>query len=313
MSYRSAGADPPFSDLRRAHGIGFEGHYWRFAGAGWSVAAIAAVCADARGARWGMVTLCMQPGNVERTRIAAVAQADRERFGVRAGPLLTADERSLTVDLGADMRLRADFAARRDWPRSRPFGALGPAQLAPGLGQYWSPHLLGARVRGAATLGARTLALDGASVYAEKNWGAAFAERWWWGQAALDGGAAGVAFAGGRVRHAGVAAAPTAVCAWRGDGGLVALAPPLARTVARVGGGEWQIRASSARFDVILEGQVELEPLRLPVPLPAARTLEPRSDHHLAGELRVSVRRGRRLWLRGTSRLAALEAGRAER
>jgi hypothetical protein len=35
-----------------------------------------------------------------------------------------------------------------------------------------------------------------------------------------------------------------------------------------------------------------------------------RSDHHLAGRLEVSVRRGRRTILRGESALAGLEDGR---
>ena len=75
----------------------------------------------------------------------------------------------------------------------------------PGLGQYWTPHLLGARVTGEA-LGRR---LDGCRVYAEKNWGGAFAGHWWWGQAPLAEDA-GVAFAGGRVHGA----APTAIVVW---------------------------------------------------------------------------------------------------
>ena len=33
LGYRALGADPPFGDPRRAHGIGFEGYYWRFTGA----------------------------------------------------------------------------------------------------------------------------------------------------------------------------------------------------------------------------------------------------------------------------------------
>ena len=41
---------------------------------------------------------------------------------------------------------------------------------------------------------------DGATVYAEKNWGPRFTEHWWWGQAqAFEGADACVAFAGGRV------------------------------------------------------------------------------------------------------------------
>jgi hypothetical protein len=197
--------------------------------------------------------------------------------------------------------LRASFSARRDWPR-RAFGALGPAQVVPFLGQYWTPHLLSAEVSGEADVG-RRVSLDGARVYAEKNWGTAFASHWWWGQASLEDG--GVAFAGGRVHGV----APTAVVAWTPDE-LVTLAPPFARTVARASGGEWHIRARSPRHAIEIRGEAAGPPLCLPVPIPAERRLEVRSEHHLAGRLEVTVRRGRRTILRGESALAGLEDGR---
>ena len=256
---------------------------------------IAGVCRDARGT-WAMLTLASEPGGFERTVIADNAWIDPNGLGVNVAPYLHADADSLTVDLG--QRLSARFELRRDWPR-RPWGPLGPAHSVPWLGQYWSPHLLGAHVTG--TCGERSL--DGASVYAEKNWGAAFASHWWWGQAGFDGGA-GVAFAGGRIHGI----APTAVAAWTPDG-VVTLAPPLARTVARAGGGEWRIRASSARWKVEIEGEAPGAPLDLAVPIPAQRRLEVRSRHHLLGRLRVRVHRGRRLWLAGESLAAGLEDG----
>jgi hypothetical protein len=151
------------------------------------------------------------------------------------------------------------------------------------------------------TFGERSL--DGAQIYAEKNWGAAFASHWWWGQAGFEHGA-GVAFAGGRVHGV----APTAVAAWT-PAGVVTLAPPFARTVARAGGGEWRIRASSPRWRVEIEGEATHSPLLLPVPLPAERRLEVRSNHHLLGRLSVRVHRGRRLWLAGESFAAGLEDG----
>ena len=168
----------------------------------------------------------------------------------------------------------------------------------PWLGQYWAPHLLGAHVTG--SFGERSL--DGALVYAEKNWGAAFADHWWWGQASFSS-EAGVAFAGGRVHGI----APTAVAAWT-SAGVMTLAPPLARTVARAGGGEWRIRANSPRWSVEIEGEAT-EPLDLAVPIPGERRLEVRSRHHLRGRLRVVVRRGRRVWLREESSVAGLEDG----
>jgi hypothetical protein len=327
---RSTGADLPFADLRRPHGTAFEGYYWRFAGSDWSVCAIAGVCRDVRGT-WAMVTLASEPDGFVRTEIVEAAAIDGLR--IDAGPL-QADETSLRVDLRRSLEAR--FDAPRGW--DRPLGPLGIAQLVPWLGQYWAPHLLGARVTG--TYDGRSL--DGVDVYAEKNWGAAFAEHWWWGQAP------GIAFAGGRIHGV----APTAVVAWS-DRETIALAPPLARTVARAGGGEWQIRATSPRWRVEIHGEAArvggeggrgaaraagesgrsaARPggesgrsgaraggesgrsaaggLRLPVPIPAERRVELRSNHHLTGQIEASVWRGRRLWLR-TSGLAGLEDGAA--
>jgi tocopherol cyclase len=253
-----------------------------------------------------MVTLAAEPGGFERTAIAPSARADRHALDVTAwqGPsgLLRADAGSLEVDLGPGAQLHARLSARREWPR-RAWGPLGPAQAVPWLGQYWAPYLLGARVEGAFG----DTVLDGAAVYAEKNWGAAFAGHWWWGQASFEPGA-GVAFAGGRLHRAGLTVAPTAVVAWT-PRGLVALAPPFARTVASAGRGEWRIRATSPRWRIELEGEAAGAPLELPVPIPAERRLEVRSNHHLRGRIAVTVRRGRRLWLREESRVAGLEDG----
>ena len=245
-----------------------------------------------------MVTLAAEPGGFARTEVFDAARGDPADLGVDAGGL-RADAHGLDVDLGPDARLQARFSAPRVWPR-RAWGALGPAHFVPGLGQYWSPHLLGARVTGEA-LGR---SLDGCTVYAEKNWGAAFAEHWWWGQASF-GGDAGVGFAGGRVHGV----APTAVVVWS-PRGLLRLAPPFARTVASAGGGEWRIRARTPLTWVDIEGSVSSTGLRLPVPLPDEHRLEERSAHHLLGRVRVSVRRGRGFWLREESAVAALEDGR---
>jgi Tocopherol cyclase len=285
-----------------------EGYYWRFADrrAGWAVAAICGLCRAPEGT-WAMVTLAAEPGGFERTEIAPAAEADPARLGVRAGGWLRAGPDRLEVDLGAGARLHARFEDRRDWPR-RAWGALGPAHALPGLGQYWSPHLLGARVTGAAELGAVRRELAGADAYGEKNWGAAFAAHWWWGQGHLDADA-GFAFAGGRLSRRGIVIAPTAVAVWAG-GRLVSLAPPRARTVAGAGGGAWRIAARSPRWAVALEGEAPAAPVRLPVPVPAERRVDFRADHHLTGRVAITVRRGRRLWLRGEAPVAALEDGR---
>lgn len=244
--------------------------------------AIAGVCPD-----WAMITLASSSGEVW-TEISERAFVSRERLLVETD-FLRADATSLDVSLGPG--LHATFDRRREW--SRAFGPLGPAQMVPFLGQYWAPWLLSARVRG--SFGSRSL--DDSAVYAEKNWGAVFAEHWWWGQAEC------VAFAGGRVHGV----APTAVAVWTPDE-VVTLAPPLARTVTRAGGGEWAVRASNWRWNVELTGEAS-DPLLLPVPIPKERRLEVRSRHHLLGRVEVTVRRGRRVWLRAESSGAALEDG----
>jgi tocopherol cyclase len=54
----------------------------------------------------------------------------------------------------------------------------------PALNQYWHPWLLGGRATGTVSMDGETWSLDGAQVYAEKNWGKeGFPEAWWWGQA----------------------------------------------------------------------------------------------------------------------------------
>ena len=236
-----------------------------------------------------MVTLASSTGEVW-TEISERAHISRSELLVDT-EFLRADASSLEVTLGPGLSAR--FDDRREWPRA--FSPLGPAQVVPFLGQYWAPWLLSARVSG--SFGSRSLA--GASAYAEKNWGAVFAEHRWWGQAEV------VAFAGGRVHGV----APTAVAVWTPDE-VVTLAPPLSRTVARAGGGEWSIRASNPRWRVEVTGEARA-PLHLPVPIPDERRLEVRSRHHLLGQIDVVVRRGRRVWFRGTSALAALEDGSA--
>jgi hypothetical protein len=234
-----------------------------------------------------MVVLATSAGDVW-TEIVDGPRLATDGLGVDAGPL-RADAGALDVDLGPGLHVR--FDARREW--ARPFSPLGPAQMLPFLGQYWAPWLLGARVTG--SFGGRSL--DGVGAYAEKNWGAVFARHWWWGQAEF------LAFAGGRVHGV----APTAVAVWT-DAETVTLSPPLARTVARAGAGEWSIRASNWRWRVEITGAAR-DPLLLPVPLPRERRLEVRSRHHLLGDVAVEVRRGRRLWFRGESAVAALEDG----
>ena len=306
-AYRRTGADPPFGDPVRAHGVGMEGYYWRLTDHA-ARRAVVAICGVARApdGPWAMVILAAHPGGFVRVGTARTAWADPAGLGVRAEDALVADAGRLRVDLGADARLDVALGERRECPR-RAFGALGVGQALPGLHQYWHPHLLGGRAVGTARLGGEEVALD-AAAYAEKNWGAAFSEHWWWGQAFPDPDVC-VAFAGGRIRFGPVGAAPTAVVVRVGSE-LVRLGPPGARMVTAATDGAWRVRGRSPRFSVLLEGEADdSTAAALPVPLPAERALEPRSRQVLAGRLAVTLRRGRRVLYRGESSLAGLEHG----
>ena len=189
-----------------------------------------------------------------------------------------------------DDAFEAEWTPVRSWPRPA-FGALGPAQMVPWLGQYWHPHLL---------CGETT---DGSLVYAEKNWGSRFAGHWWWGQAQLDGATA--AFAGGRM----LGGAPTALVVGVGDR-LFTAAPPLAAVTTSTAPGHWRVRSGA------IELEAEADPSTahvLPVPVPGAEErVVMRSRQHLAGRLAVTVRRRGGIVFRGESTMAGLERGYAD-
>jgi hypothetical protein len=306
-AYRGTGADLPFGDPRRAHGVPFEGYYWRFTdpAAGWVAIVLCGASRDGRGT-WAVVAMAVHPGGVVRSAIVPVARVDPRGLGVDAGDVLCASESGLRVDLGRDARLEAAMSEPRLWPR-RAFGGIGPAQAVPGLPQYWHPHLLGARVAGEVRMGETTVDLAGATAYAEKNWGPAFTEHWWWGQAqGFPAADACVAFAGGRVALGPVGGAPTAVVV-RLEDRVLRLAPPFARMAAAVGTAGWRVTARSAVHEIEVEGEAAGAPAVLPVPVPGRRAVEDRSHQYLAGRLAVRVRRGRRLRFAGESALAGLE------
>jgi tocopherol cyclase len=293
-SYRRTGADLPFSDPRRAHGTRFEGYYWRLTDVAARRVAIVlcGVCRDAAGP-WAIVALASSDGLV-RSRIEPVADVSFGALGVRAGATLSASAEHLHVDLGVDARLEVRFEEWVEWP-PRAFGGVGPAQIVPGLPQYWHPHVLGGRVVGSGW--------DGATVYAEKNWGPRFTEHWWWGQAqGFPGADACVAFAGGRV----FGGAPTSVVV-RVEDRFLRLSPPFAALTTSVGEAEWRVRARSVLWTVELEGSATGSPAVLPVPVPGERRVVDRSQQYLEESLAARVWRGRRLWWSGTSELAGLE------
>jgi hypothetical protein len=270
--WRRTGAELPFGDLGADRGTPFEGWYWRLVDpAGGRV--IVALCGGMR--TWSLGAVALHPGG----EVVQSLDAAHDEHGVRFP--------------GGE--LRVELRAPHRFPRGL-FGALGPANLLPWLPQYWQPLVLHARAHGEATIGGRTIAVDGWDAYHEKNWGPQFAGDWWWGQAHVEEGVC-VAFAGGRVGPA----APTAVVA-----GGVAIAPPfLVRT--HLGEGTWAVRARSLRHQITIEAEGR-DPHVLPVPA-GERRAEPRSHQVLAGRLSVTVQEGRRVKLRAESSLAGLERG----
>jgi hypothetical protein len=309
-AYRRTGADLPYTDPARNHGAAMEGYYWRLVHpeAGWVIVWLCGVC-QGSGGSWATVALAAHPGRFLRHGTVAPAAGDFERFGARAGDVFRGSLDSLHVRMGDDAWVEARFRQQLTWPR-RALGGLGPAQLVPGLAQYWHPVLLATEVEGEAYLGGRRLRLEGARAYAEKNWGPAFAGRWWWGQAdAFPDADLGVAFAGGRLPMLGVSTAPTAVVVRLGER-VLRFVPPVARAQARVDAHRWHVQVRSPRYRLELEGQAgEEEAYRLPVPDVRERRVEMRSQQVLAGRLRLSVHRGRHTVIDEESRLAGLELG----
>ncbi len=309
-AYRATGATLPFRDPRGAHGIEMEGYYWRVTDP-WSGQVIVALCgvSSAPGGDWAVVALAAHPGGFLRQSMPRSATAALSDLGVSAGTVLQAAGDHVTAHLATDAHLSLRVHDPTLWPH-RAFGGLGPAQAVPGLGQYWHPHLLGARLEGHAVLGDRTVDLGGATAYAEKNWGAGFPRRWWWGQAqGFDDPGLCVAFAGGVLERGPLKLPATSVVVRLRDE-VLRLVPPFAITAADTRDGAWRIRARSPRHRVTIEGDGNgSEPHLLPVPIPAERRTVNRARQYLAGRMRVEVRTGRRVRYRGESPLAGLEVG----
>ncbi|WP_205699160.1 tocopherol cyclase family protein [Conexibacter sp. SYSU D00693] len=316
--YRATGADPPFGDPRRPHGTAMEGWFWRITHAQSGTVAIVllGVNRDRTGAHWGTVGLAVHPGGFHRAIATSDAHASPSGDVVRAvddgRTVCRATPTSVAVDLGEDARLEVRLDGRVPWPR-RAFGALGAAQALPGLSQYWHPTLLGARVTGTLQAAGRTLDLEGATAYAEKNWGSnGFPEDWWWGQAhGFDREDVCVAFAGGRAGVGRLRTTATALVVRVGDR-LCTTVRPLQPLRVAVSDRGWHLRTR----DVEVEGHANgTAPHLLPVPLPRERRhLDEAAAQHLAGHLRVAVkgRRGRTAY-EGVSVLAGLERGRTPR
>jgi tocopherol cyclase len=226
---------------------------------------------------------------------------------VRAGDVLHADEDHLEVSLD-DVQLQVEFPERIEWPLR--LGAGGIFSALPYLGQYWHPHVLGGRATGEFTVAGQRWDLDGADVYAEKNWGAGFPDWWWWGQAqGFSDPDLCVAFGGGHLT-AGRLGVDIGGCVLRVGDEVVRFASPASVVRTALGADRWSVRARRPGWRLELEGSGGgRRPAVLPVPLPAERRNVARDLEHLAGTLHIRAWRRGRLVVDDESRLAGLEVG----
>ena len=132
-----------------------EGYFWRFTQAATRPRRDRHVRREPRAqrrARGRSSGLAAHPGGFFRWAALQDARADPAGYGVRAGAAFSAGADHVRLDLGPDCRVDAAIAAPVAWPR-RAFGGLGGAHALPGLSQYWHPHLFAADVRGGVVAG----------------------------------------------------------------------------------------------------------------------------------------------------------------
>ena len=255
-AYRRTGADVPFGDPVPSHGAEMEGWFWRVTdpATGRVVVALCGVNRHPAG-DWATVAVALHPGGIVRSAALDDARADRTRLrparrhgGGGHDSRRPADR--LRVDLD-DVHLDLRFTESFEWPKA--FGGGGVFSAVPFLNQYWQPvppgrrrlrwrHLRRQRIRGRALVARRR-----DRVYGERNWGAGFPDRWWWGQAHdFDGADVSVAFSGGVLRLGPIARPVCGVVVRLGDR-VIRITPP-APVHSDVTAGRWTVRARSWRY-----------------------------------------------------------------
>lgn len=167
----------------------------------------------------------------------------------------------------------------------------------------------GGTANGTVALSDDTWTFESAKLYCERNWGAGFPERWWWGQAHDFGDAdASVAFSGGLLALGPISRDVSGVVVRLGDR-VIRITPPYP-VRSELAPDRWSIHGRSLRYRIDLEGDgAGQAPHVLPVPLPAERRNIDTDFEHLAGRLHCVVRERGRVIFDETSELAALEVG----
>lgn len=308
--YRRTGADVPHGNPLPDHGTEMEGWFWRVTDEA-SGRALIALCSLNRHplGNWSTTAVAVHPGLMVRSAALSGTRAADSPFRVVAGD----DSGSFTVgadraifSLG-DLRLDMEFDNTVTWPKA--FGGGGIFSAIPFLNQYWHPYYLGGKASGTVEYGGEKWTFDGAKLYAERNWGAGFPLRWWWGQAHDFGDDdVCVAFSGGLLSLGPIARDVNGIVVRVGSRVIRMTPPVLVRS--RVGDNQWHLRGRSLRYEIELEGDGRhLPPHVLPVPLPSERRNIDTDFEHLGGRLRCTVRESGRLLFDGTSELAGLEVG----
>ena len=313
-----AGAEGPWGRWERGRpGVAVDGYFWRFTDRerGQVALVLLGVNRDAAGEHWGTVGLATSPGRHQRDLVAGRAEASTRGLDVRAWDddrlLLRGTPDAVEVDLGDGARLRARVRDAVRWPEHAMWGGVGPAHAVPGLSQWWHPHLLTGRVEGEVELGGEVRTLRDSFAYGEKNWGGGgFPPAWWWGQAHgfADPGTL-VCFAGGRAGVGPLQATSTSLVVRLPGGDVGRFVRPLQPVAIDHGATSMRLRALSASWRVTVEVDAPAEPYHLPVPVPFERRNEHTAHQHLAAQVRLVVRRGRRVVLRDESSLAGFERG----
>ena len=309
--YRRTGADVPFGDPVPSHGTEMEGWFWRVtdAASGRVVVALCGVNRHPEG-DWATVAVALHPGGVVRAAALDGARADKSRFGLIAGTepdaMFRATPGQLRVDLD-DLHLDLSFADSYRWPLA--FGGGGVFSAVPFLNQYWHPYRLGGTASGTVALADDTGLFESAKLYCERNWGAGFPERWWWGQAHDFGDAdVSVAFSGGLLSLGPISRHVSGVVVRLGAR-VIRITPPYP-VRSQLAQDKWSIHGRSLRYRIDLEGDGSgRAPHVLPVPIPAERRNIDTDFEHLAGRLHCVVRERGTVIFDGTSELAALEVG----